>query len=600
MGALAAFGGGATSLEISLVMAASLPSAPQNSRQAVSSSHLAERMALDATASGFLTAEPRDRPGWCPCVRDSRSLSASAVFRPKTPARKRLGALLTGLSLCVCGYNQKRFQSIHARWGAVLFSASSLAAFAALTNQFSEKGATVRMPGTERTTTTKRDHMPWGERVRRYAVCLVGIFCISFGVALFTKSGTGTSAISVIPYTLSLVLPQLSYGTWVALFNMAMALAQPAMLRRDTDWLNIVQQLFFATVFGSIVDFSMWILTYCNPVAYWQSFILMLLSIPTLAMGAYLTLISRVGVMAGDGFTLTISQVTGKEFALIRVISDSTMTAIAVVMCLVFWGSLVTVREGTICAALFTGAVVGWYKRHLKGFEYALLPTNREQDQDAQTPSEVPSQNFVVTVSREYGSGGREVGRIIARELGVPFYDSEIINRLATEEGFADEYLERNEQRLESSAREAFYRFYAGAVPDSEMPQVERLFVAEQRIIRKLAASGSCVIVGRLANHILSAHTNRLDLFVRADLPDKVRHVMDREGLGKDAARAKIEKVDHDRAEHCRYFAHQVWGDARNYDITMNTSKYGIEQTGEMLALMAAKAWGVVTGDGSR
>ena len=392
MGALEAFGGGATSLEISLVMAASLPSAPQNSRQAVSSSHLAERMALDATASGFLTAKPRDRPGWCPCVRDSRSLPASAVFRPKTPTRKRLGALLAGLSLCVCGYNQKRFQSIHARWGAVLFSASSLAAFAALTNQFSEKGATVRMPGTERTMTTKRDRMPWGERVRRYAVCLVGIFCISFGVALFTKSGTGTSAISVIPYTLSLVLPQLSYGTWVALFNMAMALAQPAMLRRDTDWLNIVQQLFFATVFGSIVDFSMWILTYCNPVAYWQSFILMLLSIPTLAMGAYLTLISRVGVMAGDGFTLTISQVTGKEFALIRVISDSTMTAIAVVMCLVFWGSLVTVREGTICAALFTGAVVGWYKRHLKGFEYALLPTNREQDQDVQTPSEVPSQ----------------------------------------------------------------------------------------------------------------------------------------------------------------------------------------------------------------
>lgn len=446
------------------------------------------------------------------------------------------------------------------------------------------------MPHGKRSRNGKRSNMPWSERIRRYTVCLFGIFCISFGVALFTKSGTGTSAISVIPYTVSLLLPQLTYGTWVALFNMALALAQPAMLRQNTDWFDIVQQLVFATVFGSIVDLSMWILTYFNPEAYWQCFLTMLVSVPVLALGAYLTLISRVGVMAGDGFARTISQVTGKEFAVVRVISDSTMAGIAIALCLAFWGQLVTVREGTICAALLTGTVVGWYSKHLKHFEYALLPGNRAQDRQTRTGASIPAGNFVVTISREYGSGGREIGRMIADELGVPFYDSEIINRLAAEEGFDASFVQDNEQRMDSSVREAFYRFYAGAVPDSEMPKVEQLYHAEQRVIKRLAASGSCVIVGRLSNYILRDHENRLDLFIRANAADKAAHVMEREHLTKPVATAKIQKVDHDRAEHCRYFTHREWGDVRNYDASVNTSRYGIRQTGAMLARMAAVA----------
>ncbi|MGI6535708.1 MAG: DUF6198 family protein [Eggerthellaceae bacterium] len=442
----------------------------------------------------------------------------------------------------------------------------------------------------ERSRNGKRGDMPWGERIKRYLICFLGIFCISFGVALFTKSGTGTSAISVIPYTLSLVLTQLTYGTWVALFNMALALAQAVMLRGKTDWFDIVQQLIFATVFGSIVDLSMWILTNYNPDVYWQCFLTMLVSVPILALGAYLTLISRVGVMAGDGFARTISQVTGKEFAVIRVISDSTMAVIAIIMCLAFWGQLITVREGTICAALFTGTVVGWYSKHLKGFEYALLPNNRAQDQAAKAQTPVPADNFVVTISREYGSGGREIGRMIADTLDVPFYDSEIINRLAAEEGFDPSYVQDNDQRINSSAREAFYRFYAGAVPDSEMPKVEQLYHAEQRVIKRLAAQGSCVIVGRLSNYILRDHQNRLDLFIRANMPEKIAHVMAREHLSESAAKAKIQKVDHDRAEHCRYFAHREWGDVRNYDASVNTGRYGIQQTGRMLARLAAAA----------
>lgn len=437
---------------------------------------------------------------------------------------------------------------------------------------------------------SRRAGMTWPERIKRYAVCLFGIFCISFGVALFTKSGTGTSAISVIPYTLSLVVPSLSYGTWVALFNMALVVAQVALLRRKTDWFDACQQIVFAALFGSIVDLSMWILTWLSPAAYWQRFIIMVLSVPVLAFGAYLTLISRVGVMAGDGFARTIAQVSGKEFAFVRVVSDSTMAVVAALMCLAFWGSLRTVREGTVCCALFTGMVVGWYSKHLKGFEYAILPANRAQDEAARARTSVPGENFIVTISREYGSGGREIGRIIAGELGVPLYDSEIINRMAADEGYDSSYVEANEQRVSSSAREEFFRLYAGVVPEQDMPQVEKLFNAERRVIERLAAQGDCVIVGRLANYILRDHANRLDVFVHSDEEDKVARVMARDHLGRDAAQEKISSVDHARSEHCRYFAHRAWGDVRYYDVTVNTARYGVQRTGAMLASMATAA----------
>lgn len=440
-----------------------------------------------------------------------------------------------------------------------------------------------------KTEQTERKQSKWsgmsaGEIIERYVICLLGIFCISFGVALFTKSGTGTSAISVIPYTLSLVLPQLTYGTWVALFNMLLVLFQVLLLRSKSDWFDIVQQLVFCTIFGSIVDLSMWILTYFNPSVYWQCFITMCISVPVLALGAYLTLISRVGVMAGDGFARTVSQVSGKEFAVIRVISDSSMAIIAAVMCLAFWGQLVTVREGTVVAALFTGATVGWYSKHLKKFEYKILPANHVDDMVQHAQAHVPAENFVVTISREYGSGGREIGRTIAEKLDIAFYDSEIINRMATDEGFDAQYVQTQEQKVGNASRALFYRLYAGAVPAEDLPHVEQLYHAEQRVIKRLAAEGDCVIVGRLASYILREHKNRFDLFIGANMDDRIKHVMEREGLSEQAAESKIRSVEHARTEHCRYFAHREWGDARNYDATINTSRYGIARTGEMLA----------------
>lgn len=214
------------------------------------------------------------------------------------------------------------------------------------------------------------------EVLRRYLILFAGIFFIALGVSLFTKSNLGTSAISVIPLTLSLKLTQLSYGTWVALFNIFLVGCEKVMLRDGMPIREIVQQLFFAMIFGSVIDLTMFLLTYFNPVAYWQCLLTVAASCFVLAFGVYLTLISRVGVMAGDGFARAISTVTGKSFAFVRVCSDTTMVLIGAGMCMLWFGALLSVREGTVIAALVCGAIVGFYTKHLKWLEYRLLPFN--------------------------------------------------------------------------------------------------------------------------------------------------------------------------------------------------------------------------------
>lgn len=434
--------------------------------------------------------------------------------------------------------------------------------------------------------------MSIGQRVKRYIVMFAGIYCISLGVALLTKSSLGTSAISVIPYTLSIPLTQLSYGTWVALFNAALVVAQ-IFMARERNWFDLIQQFVLCLFFGSFVDVAMLTLSAWTPQAYALRFATLLAGVCVLAFGAYLTLISHVGVMAGDGFSRALAGVLHREFGTARVISDSTMAATAALLNFALFGQLVSVREGTVVSAVCTGLVVGFYSKHLKAFEYALLPGNRaEAEEQAAASAAVPEGNFVVTIAREYGSGGREIGRAIADRLGVRFYDGEIIARM-TAQGFSGDEVAAYEERLRTgSALEAFYRAYAGgeAVSEEDLPEAERLFRAQERVIREIAAEGDCVIVGRLANWILRGRANTLCLFVRGDIDDKVAHVVERDGVPREAAQAMIEKVNRERAGHCRFCTGTAWDDSRNYDVTVNSSRYGIERTGEILASLAEAA----------
>jgi cytidylate kinase len=271
----------------------------------------------------------------------------------------------------------------------------------------------------------------------------------------------------------------------------------------------------------------------------------------------------------------------------VRMASDSTMAVIAAIMNLVAFHALVTVREGTVVSALGAGLVVGFFNKHLMGFEYALLPNRPTEEQQGQGEDSAPAGTLVVTIAREFGSGGHAIGRIVADELGVPFYDSELIAMMAEEGDMDETYVARNDQALRSSALERFYDAYAGSVADEDRSRVRRMFEADERVVRQLAARGSCVIVGRLANWILRDSVPTFDVFVRADERDKARRVARREGISLEQSQRRVEKVDHERSEHCRYCTDTEWGAAENYDIVVNSSVLGVDETAHMLVGMA-------------
>ena len=199
----------------------------------------------------------------------------------------------------------------------------------------------------------------------QYFFCAAGLILISFGVALTTKAGLGTSPISAIPYTLSLILPGLSMGTWLILFSIALVLIEIILLKGKMPAKSWISQLLISFPVGWLIDAAMWLLTPFNPELYLVKVLAVILGCVIIALGAYLCVSASLLVLPGDGFVQVLAQVTGKSFGGVRVISDTTQILIAAVLCLIFLHALVGVREGTIIAAILVGSIVKIFARIL-------------------------------------------------------------------------------------------------------------------------------------------------------------------------------------------------------------------------------------------
>ena len=199
----------------------------------------------------------------------------------------------------------------------------------------------------------------------QYLFCAAGLILISFGVALTTKAGLGTSPISSIPYTLSLILPGLSMGTWLILFSTALVLIEIILLKGKMPAKSWISQLLISFPVGWLIDAAMWLLTPFNPELYLVKVLAVILGCVIIALGAYLCVSASLLVLPGDGFVQVLAQVTGKSFGGVRVISDTTQILIAAVLCLIFLHALVGVREGTIIAAILVGSIVKIFARIL-------------------------------------------------------------------------------------------------------------------------------------------------------------------------------------------------------------------------------------------
>lgn len=185
---------------------------------------------------------------------------------------------------------------------------------------------------------------------------------------------------------------------------------------------------------------------------------------------------------------------------------------------------------------------------------------------------------ILITISREYGSGGRYIGKMIADRFGIRFYDKDLIIKLAEQTGLSEEYIENNEQKR--SAISNIHKSYAGA------DNADELFIKEAQIIEEIADKESCVIIGRCADYILENRQNLVKVFVYSGMEDKVKRAVTYYGLDKSKAEKEIRRNDKERAIHYRHYTNRNWSNKSNYDICINSDFLGVDKTAELVCMM--------------
>ena len=195
--------------------------------------------------------------------------------------------------------------------------------------------------------------------------------------------------------------------------------------------------------------------------------------------------------------------------------------------------------------------------------------------------------NTIITIGRQYGSGGHDIGKQLAEELNVPFYDKALLERAAKDSGLCQEIFENHDEKptnsfLYSLVMDTYSLGYTTS-SFSEMPLNHKIFLAQFDAIKNIAKEGPCVIVGRCADYALADFPNVVNVFLHADMQDRVVRIARRHDLTDAKAKDLIVKTDKRRASYYNYYTSKKWGDAAGYDLSLNTATLGIDGTIHMI-----------------
>lgn len=189
--------------------------------------------------------------------------------------------------------------------------------------------------------------------------------------------------------------------------------------------------------------------------------------------------------------------------------------------------------------------------------------------------------NRIITISREFGSGGRTIGRELAAKLGIPCYDSELLEKIAEQSGFAKEYVA--EQSEYAAGKSWFSQAIAGRDYRGHSYQ-DDLWMVQQQVITELAEKESCVIVGRCADYILRDKADCLRVFIHADMASRAKRIVELYGESSDSPEKRLRDKDKRRAAFYQFYTDMKWGNVHNYHITLNSGVLGIDKCVEILA----------------
>ena len=434
----------------------------------------------------------------------------------------------------------------------------------------------------------KRSRAEW---LRRYASFVVILFIIAFGTSLSIRANLGSSPISAPPYILSLIPGMnLTMGQLTICMHVFFITIQLLLLRKNFEARQYTQIL-VSFLFGFYTDLTMWMTGFLqipfdlNPlIGYPLRFIELLIGGAVLAFGIACEVRCDSLMLAGEGLPLAISKFLKKDFGKVKICSDTSLVFIGTIFMFIYFGrwSWEMVGVGTLVSMFYVGFMVRVFSPHIGWLDRIFIP-RAERQAAAAAVADQWSGNRIVTIARTYGSGGNAVGEAVARHLGCPCYNRQIIDRTAHEMGYSTEFVAENEQNL-SSGRLWEMIFTDSGIPASMNPSKEdAIYVSQSRTIRELAHKSPCVIIGRLANWILRDDPHVLRVFVTSGRDYAVRQIADKLHLSTDEAARKVDRVNTGRANHCRHYTGKAWTDLTGYDLVINTERTGIDGAVDMI-----------------
>lgn len=194
----------------------------------------------------------------------------------------------------------------------------------------------------------------------------------------------------------------------------------------------------------------------------------------------------------------------------------------------------------------------------------------------------------IITISREFGSGGRSIGKEVAESLGYAFYDRALVERIAKESGYAEEFVEKRGEDATSKSSFFFNLARSGGGGLDGMPGIsDRLYVISHNIIKKLANEGPCVIVGRCSDYILRDEPDALHVFIHADSAFRAKRIVELYGERDNAPLKRLDEKDKKRQVYYKNYTGRVWGLGENFDLCLNSGKLGIESCVEVIVQLA-------------
>lgn len=430
---------------------------------------------------------------------------------------------------------------------------------------------------------------------KRLLVYVVGLYCMAIGVVFSARSDLGVSPVGSLANVLYQIGLSAGAPAWVNLGNCTIGvyclyiLTEFIILRKDFK-LTMLLQLVASFLFGWLVNLAAAMLAFLPaPGNYAAQMAYLLCSVPMVAVGVMLYLSPNILPTPGEGMSLAISQKTGLSVGSSKTVFDCSLVVISALTSLLYFRRLVGVREGTVICALLVGFVMKRMQRLCQPALLRFVERENKIDRAVNASMEgylmdaVGKPKIIIAIGREFGSGGYEIGKLLAERLGVTFYDKQINQRAAELSGLPLEKVEELEQHME---REIVYDFKtaAYAMTNGALSPAEQLFVAETSIIRRIAAGDeSCVIMGRCADFTLYDDPNCFRIFVHAAPEARIARIMAKFGLDREEARREMENTDRSRAQHYKHFTGRDYGKQEYYNLGVDSGMLGTEESVEVI-----------------